>query len=98
MKPGTVKVTVDSSELDAAVEKAAKLGDQLAMLRDEFGVATVRVMQIRPGDKVLLKVPDMADDHIVALRDHAKTVWPDNEVLVLGAGIDAEIVRPEASE
>lgn len=60
----------------------------------------VRKLNVQPGDvlAVNIKCEDIDHDQIKQIRDEFKKVFPNNEVMVIGFGLeddmDIEILRP----
>ena len=52
----------------------------------------VRVTRVKPGDVIVLRTKQkITREQADAIREHAKDVWPDNQVAVLPPSIDVEV-------
>jgi len=61
-------------------------------------IEAVKVLQLRPMDKIVLKMRPILDEHQrEAVRSMAKRIFPGHQVIVLDGLTDMEIVRPEAA-
>lgn len=58
-------------------------------------VTEAKVVKVEPGDVIFLRVEGqrISPDIAKAIKEQAKAIWPDNEIVV-GAGVDVAIVRP----
>jgi G3E family GTPase len=55
-------------------------------------------LELRPGDRVILKTDLLlTKDQVQNLRDSWRQLVPDNEIIVLTAGLTIEVLRPEPS-
>lgn len=56
----------------------------------------VKIIPIRPGDIIVLKIPSDLDAATVArLRSQAREAFKVEDVVILSGGIDIEVVRKE---
>jgi len=63
-------------------------------MEDLPGVKRLEVVEIRPGDTVIVTLPSHATPETAkALMPHLKELFPENEVVFLGGDIALEVVR-----
>lgn len=82
--------TMDNNEMEALVSK--KLLDVLR------SVNKVSAMYIEPGDVVLVKIDTDDDSTIQSASRVMKTLFSDNEVLVIGKGAQIELVKKQLTD
>ena len=57
---------------------------------------SVRILRLQPGDVLVVRLDaDITRQQAHDIRQELKPKFPDNEVLVLGRGVDVEIFRAE---
>ena len=83
-------------ETDPQVFQVAALADRLERLIEIFKDCTVRVLNLKPGDVIVLesaqKMTMQAYENLLA---NARIVWPDNQVGLLEQGLHlAGVTRP----
>lgn len=75
------------------------LADRLERLIEIFKDCTIRVMDVRPGDVIVLESSNPFSEHqVTTLLHHARQVWPNNKVALLDRGLHASGVTREVTE
>lgn len=89
----SVKLSVDSSELDEALDKVTELRKILG------DGARISVLELHPGDILVVRLLGRATQaQIIGMRDFVKAKFPDNEVMVMEDGADLAVLRPGSED
>lgn len=91
------RATVTFMDVDIDAE-ADNPQETTAPARDvEFRAYDLAVLDIRPGDKILLRSPlNITHEEFEILKARFRSRFPDNEVLLLEGGLDISVLRPAA--
>jgi len=68
-------------------------------MTDEITRFEIAKLELRPGDKIVIRTELMlTKEQVVYIRERFQPFVPDNEIIVLTAGMTMEVLRPEPDD
>jgi hypothetical protein len=93
-RPPTATVTFIQADIDVETELASQTPAVVDGL--EFRALDLTVLDIKPGDKILIRSAlHITDAEIAAIEKTLKGSLPGHQVIVIDGGLELSVLRPE---